>query len=358
MIGGALGLSFGRLLKAAGGVTAGVTPWVAVALAPIGWLVVAWHELGHAVGGWLSGFDMILFTAGPVKIVREGQGLRVRWNDSLSLWGGLAAMAPLDGRRRDPVTMRTAMVRIVAGGPVFSLLGGAAGLAGYTLFAATSPVWAFCFGFAGAFSLLIALLTLIPASMGGYKSDGLRLLTFFRGDSATAERWCNLAVLSGLSQTLRPRDWPEECVLACGAERGDRSNDGVSAAWLRAAYHEDRREWSEALLWSLEAVAGEDAWPEVGRPILRATAAIACARSGNVAEARRHLNEVRVGGLMTKYAVRHTEAVVLDAEGREEEARAAAEEALGLIESQPASLQAATREDLVNIKKNIKKGTA
>jgi hypothetical protein len=307
----------------------------------------------------MSGFSMVLFTAGPLKLIREGKGLRVLWNDRLSLWGGLVAMAPLDGRRRDTATMRRAMVRIVAGGPGFSLLGGVLGLAAFAMLTGEFPTVGFCGGFAGVFSLVIAVVTLIPASMGGYKSDGLRLLTFLRGDSAVAERWCNLAVLSGLSQTLRPRDWPEECVMACGATRGDRTNDGVSAAWLRAVYHEDRGEWSEALVWAEEAVEGEEAWPEVGRPILYATAAGVCARAGDAAGARRYLNGVREGGLVSRYAMRYTEAIVLGAEvGREDEACAAAEEALSLIGGQPEFLQAVGREELAGIVKRVKTGTA
>lgn len=332
---------------------------MAVWLAPLAWAVLAWHELGHAVGGWISGFQMVLFTAGPLKLIREGSSLRVQWNDRMSLWGGLVAMAPLDGKRRDMATMRRAMIRVVAGGPGFSLVGGAAGLAGFVGLVERAPTLAFCCGFVGVFSFVIAMLTLIPVSMGGYRSDGLRLLTFLRGDSATAERWCTLAVLSGLSQTLRPRDWPVECVMACGAVQGERSNDGVSAAWLRAVYHEDRGEWSEARVWAEEAVEGEEAWPEVGRPILRMTAAMVCARLGDAAEARRHLNGVREGGLVSRYAMRYAEAVVLGGqEGREDEAVAAAEEALGLVGSQPAFLQEVGRAELMGIVKRVKNGTA
>ncbi|BDC51514.1 hypothetical protein F183_A38300 [Bryobacterales bacterium F-183] len=350
VVGGVFGGMIGRLLKSAE--TSGVdTPWWAIlTILPSTWLVVAWHELGHAVGGWWSGLQMILFMAGPLKIVREGDALRWRYNDNLTAWGGLAAMAPLGGKRLDAPVMRQAMIRVVAGGPLFSFLGAVLLLVPAYLMLGKEPGWVTpVLGFPGAMSLLIGILTLVPNSAGGYKSDGLRLLMFFRGDGATATRWCNLATLSGLSQTMRPRDWPEDMLLGCGAVEGDRSHDGVSAAWLQATYYEDRRELEKARTWVLEAVEGAESWPELARPYLSVAAAAIHARLGDATTARRYADEVREGGLLQKFSKLYTEALVLEAEGRAGEARAAAEGALREIGKQPKGTQLAAREDLERI---------
>jgi hypothetical protein len=135
-------------------------------------LCVAVHELGHVLCGRLAEFRLLLYIVGPLRIDRTPTGMRVGFNRSVMLSGGLAALVPVglhDLRRR--------AIIMVAGGPLASLMLGAQFLA---LYQATSPLLlrpeaafaAKLLGLSilviGGASLLIGLLTLVPARSGGF----------------------------------------------------------------------------------------------------------------------------------------------------------------------------------------------
>ena len=63
------GHTIGGVLKKGGTISA-LQGWHLAAFVPVTLLVIAWHELGHVVGGWLSGFRLVLFAVGPLKIER------------------------------------------------------------------------------------------------------------------------------------------------------------------------------------------------------------------------------------------------------------------------------------------------
>lgn len=322
-----VGYALGGSLKRSGGAPA-PPAWQLLLIFPATLLAIAWHELGHLAGGWLSGFRLVLFIVGPLAIERLYGRLRFRFNKSLHLWGGLAASAPLDGLPRDPRFMRWALVRIVAGGPLFSLLGGGLLLPALLWFGWTTLAGSLL-AMVGALSLCIALATLMPLATGGFRSDGARLLQMLRG-GPEADRWAHLAILSGLSQTSRPRDWPTALVVACSGP-GAPGFDAVSAAWMRALHHQDRGELSEARTWIGEALANQDHWPKPARAFLHATAAYLHALAGDAAEARRQLAAVEGAGFSVREQLLLAEAAVLLAEKRCTEAAAAAERGLRLI---------------------------
>ncbi|MFN7936593.1 MAG: hypothetical protein U0R19_24945 [Bryobacteraceae bacterium] len=345
VLGAALGNYGGKLIKQSG-VKLALSYWH-VAFMPLAYfLIVAWHELGHLAGGWLSGFQLTLFIVGPLKIERTHDRLRFTLNRNLSLAGGLAASSPPPGTHLDIEDMKRALLRIVAGGPLFSALG-ALLLVPASLLLASFPGPAIALGITGALSLIIALVTMIPLRTSGFRSDGARLLQLLRGGEA-AQHWAQLAILGGFIYTVRPRDWPRELVTSI-ARFGHRSFDAVSAAWLRACHHEDRRELDDAKLWIEEAIAGKDEWPTAAHSTLHATAASIYAARNEAASAREQFALLKPGGLLPKDQILYAEALVLFAEGQKESARSIAVQALALI---PASAQGAAepqRESLQRI---------
>lgn len=332
LLGAGLGYYGGKLVKQSGAKLA-LSYWH-VAFMPLAFcLIVAWHELGHLVGGWLSGFRLTLFVVGPLKIERTHDRLRLTLNRNLSLAGGLAASSPPPGTRLNTEDMQRALLRIVAGGPLFSTLG-ALLLVPSSLLLASLPGLAIALGITGALSMFIALATMTPLSTGGFRSDGARLLQLIRGGEA-AQQWAQLAILAGFTYTVRPRDWPRELVTAI-ARFGDRSFDAVSAAWLRACHHEDRRELDDAKLWIEEAIAGKDEWPTAAHSTLHATAASIYAARNEAASAREQFALLKPGGLLPKDQILYAEALVLFAEEQRQPALDTARKALALI---PASAQ-------------------
>ena len=179
-------------------------------------LALAAHEVGHLLGGWLSGFRFQLFALGPLMLTRAPDGLRARWHTHWSLYGGLALSLPTD---LTDLAHREA--RMVAGGPVTSLLLGLTGIGAYLALgeAAGAPRGSVPFGwllvngafFFGVGSLGIGLVTLIPTTTSGFYTDGARLWRLWRDHPAT-ERDAAVFALTALLFAERPRDWNTDLV--------------------------------------------------------------------------------------------------------------------------------------------------
>lgn len=179
-------------------------------------VVLAVHELGHLAGGRISGFRFAMFAVGPIFITREGT-LKIRWNRSLALWGGIAAAVPV---RHD--NLNRAMGIYMAGGPLASML------LAVVLWGISARVE---IRIMAAFSALIGIVTLIPMRSGGFLSDGARLLMLIR-NGPQARRWSALAAVGACAYTMtRPRDWPRE-LIEQARSIPDASCDDLSAAWL------------------------------------------------------------------------------------------------------------------------------
>ncbi|MDX2153656.1 MAG: hypothetical protein SFV54_23135 [Bryobacteraceae bacterium] len=307
------GAALGRLLK--GGAYGVISPWTLALIPGAAFAALALHEFGHVLGGWASGFRLYLFAAGPVRLQRIGGRLKLSFNSSLALWGGIAASLPVRPDLDVP-QMRAALTRIVAGGPALSALGALA-----LLIPANIAVTTF-----GLTSLLVAIATLIPNRMGGYASDGCRLRQLLTNHPESG-RWMALALLAGYSESVRPAEWPAPLV-AQASEPHTATNDGISGAWMRASSHLDRNEIDLAESWLAFALDNECAWPAVMRPLLHADAVFLHAlHRDDSAAARRHLPRLKTRGLLPAYVPALAEAAVLAAEGQRSAAAAQLERA-------------------------------
>jgi hypothetical protein len=182
-----------------------------VLLLIISFLAIGVHELGHAVLGNWQGFQFQWLTVGPFRWQREGKQIRVRWNTSLAAAGGLIVSVP-----RGDHQLRRRYLHFVAGGPLASLLLASVALSGYGLLA--TPAFRQPLGFSlvmtATVSGAIALATLLPLHLGGFASDGARLLTFWRGGPASQLELAVLTVTSHSIAGTRPRHLPLAALLA------------------------------------------------------------------------------------------------------------------------------------------------
>lgn len=334
---GGIGFQLGRLIARFTRERAAGSPdleWWAVPLALLAVLLVLMaHEAGHVLGGWMGGLQLQFFAVGPLRIERRGERLFVGWNRDLNLWGGIAAVAPPAGRTMTAASLRNKMVRVVAGGPAASLLGGLLCIPGLRMLD-QSPNAALCMTAFGFTSLLIALATLIPTCMGGFLSDGARLLQLWKG-GPEAQLWVSMAALSSLAHGLRPKHWPAELVARMNVEDGH-PYDRTLAAWLMHSYHLDREEWEPAESALRAALAGQHLVAGPVRSLLHASAAYHYAKRGNSGQARNHWQQVRCTGFFKPGDLDAIHASVLASEGRREEA-------LALVHSAQAAL--ATRHE-------------
>lgn len=203
---GAAGLALGYLL----GKSAPELPWLRQkldALTTLDLLVVpvlillvlAAHELGHLLGGFSRGMRFLLLIIGPFQWTRAQDGVVFRWNRHLGLMGGLAAATP------DPAQPLVPQLRrLVAGGPLASLLLGVLGLAGGLWLDGRPGAYLVIFGFV---SLGIFVVTALPLHAGGFMSDGMQFIELRRGGASVTERQILLRLMGSSLGGIRPRDW-------------------------------------------------------------------------------------------------------------------------------------------------------
>lgn len=174
-------LAAGYLLPTGG---VGMLKLLVLAAVPFVWLlVVGWHELGHLVGGRLTGGRFLLYIIGPFQWQRTPAGIRFSWNRRINLAGGMAACLPMDQR---DLTRRFALM--IAGGPLASLVLVVLALwvaAGFAHVGWAGPQHIAMF--TALLSGLIYLLTALPGEAGGFRTDGRRLINLL-GRDATARQ--------------------------------------------------------------------------------------------------------------------------------------------------------------------------
>jgi hypothetical protein len=279
---------------------------------PLIWLlVVGWHELGHIVGGWLTGARFLLWVVGPLMLRRTPTGLRFGRNRSVNVGGGLAVCVPTDMARFTPG--RTAVM--ILGGPISSLL--LALLAALGLIASggsLGPVVHNVVALTAILSGLIFGLTLAPFVAGGFKSDGRRAWDLLRGGAQSDQEAALLLLTTSGMGGVRPADYDPQIV-----QRVLSLNDGsifdLSGRLMVFYYHADREEWTSAQARLDEVLAGEDQLAPYLRDILRCEYAwLLATRTRRADLARAWL--VQAGKLDIDPATRlRAEAAVLLAEG-------------------------------------------
>jgi len=303
----------GRRLK--GNRPPGIDPVWLLALLPIVFAVLLWHELGHIIGGWLAGFRMHLLAAGPLRIDRHPSGYKVSFNKSISLWGGIASSSPPPDQLQN---LPRRMLLMVAGGPVASLT--AALLLTPIPFLATDPVLRILAGAAALLNGAIGLITAIPQSFGGFHSDGLRVWQLLRG-GPTAARLGAVTALGALAQEVRPRNWPRDLVDDATANI-DNSYDGITAAWLAHLWHLDRDEIAPATGWLEETLSRIDHWPPAARPLIYSTAAYFFAvYTDDTTRAQACLAKCETSGFLPPEGLLMSQAAVAQATGNHTKAR-------------------------------------
>ncbi len=291
---------------------------------PVVWLVVVgWHELGHLVGGWMTGGKFIIWIVGPLKVWRTPQGIKVGRNKSLNLGGGLAACVPWDPAQ---MSARRSAVMIL-GGPIFSLILGVAGSWGLVgLFPAAANdggVWALSYNVT-AFTLILSLmifgLTSAPFTAGGFKSDGKRAWDLLRGDKRSEQESALLLLTTAGLAGIRPADYDPRLV-----ERVLSLQDGsmfdLYGRLTIYAHAADRGDWGLAQQLLDDVGQGESDLIPFMRDVYRCEYAwLLATQTTGVAAARAWLDSA--GSLEVDPATRlRAEAAVLRAEGNFEEAR-------------------------------------
>ena len=306
-----------------------------------GFLALAVHELGHAIGGRLRGMRLGMLIVGPVHIQREPDG-RLSWrlNRKLSLAGGVVSSVP--GSTRG---LRRAMLSFAAGGPVTSIVVGVLVFAVYVLadlggtVAAQGPLQdALAAGvfFLGLVSVGIGFVTLLPINQGAFVNDGKRILKLLR-PGAYADAYAAVMALGAYALAQVPPGDRNPDLVTQAASLGDGSHEDLAgrlAAHSDALHRGDVEAAEEHIRYLLDL--RDAAYPPY-RPVIDLAAAyFEAAYAGDAASARRRLEGAGKSALLAFDPTARTraEGALLLAEGDAEGASGKFRDAYGTLESE------------------------
>lgn len=232
---------------------------VVLALPAIWLLVVGWHEVGHLVGGWMTGGRFLLLVIGPIMLRRTPVGIRLMWNRNVNLSGGMAACLPLETGRMTP---RRAAVMIL-GGPIASVVLAVGALwlsaalaAGAGSVPSGSAVLQHMAVATAGLSLLIFFVTAFPGAAGGFKTDGKRVFDLLRGDRGSEQEAAVLALTTAGLAGMRPADF-DPALVARAVSLSDGSLFDLYGNLTAYGWAADRGDWPAAQGHLDRVLAGE-----------------------------------------------------------------------------------------------------
>jgi hypothetical protein len=206
------------------------------------WIAVFFHELGHAVAGWVCDMQLASFLVGPfLAQKRAGRWKFQFYPAGILSTGGSVATIPLHLNG-----LRQRMAIEVAGGPLASLL---TTLAAFSVLLAMPgsayAEWWKVPAIVGAISAGATVLNLIPFRFAAGVSDGALLVQLFRGGQFADLREALKRVGSTTVTSTRPRDLDSRA-LADGMRAGVGTPQEGSLQLLQLICAVDRGELTQA----------------------------------------------------------------------------------------------------------------
>jgi Peptidase family M50 len=166
-------------------------------------IVIAIHEGGHALAGVWMKFDFRMYVVGPFMWNKQQTGWQFKWNKNVNTAGGMVICMPVGSEN---LSKRFSIY--AAGGPAASLA-----LAGFAYAIAlllpgietSIQILHLFFLITALLSLMIFAVTSIPMHMGGFYSDGARILRLNRGGDKARFDILILQIITGSAGGIRPK---------------------------------------------------------------------------------------------------------------------------------------------------------
>ena len=210
LIGAAVGYDIGKM-AATGTSSSDVPAWVKIStlglLIPAFLVAIGIHEGGHAVAGVNVGFDFKMYVVGPFMWEKDTTGWHFKWNKNVNTAGGLVMCLPTD-----TVDLPRRFSIFAAGGPVASLLLAVLAYGIYAFGFKESTEVDFIKELVGSFFLFTAFLSMffffitsIPMHVGGFYTDGARIIRLLRGGDRAQFDSFILKIFTQSSGGVRPK---------------------------------------------------------------------------------------------------------------------------------------------------------
>ena len=209
LLGGLMGFMIGKMSSSASTIPVplGVKLAILALLIPAFLIAIAWHEGGHAVAGIKMGFDFRMYIVGPFMWEKETTGWHFKWNKNVNTAGGMVMCLPLD-----TVNLPNRFSVFAAGGPIASLVLTVLSYGIYALGFKNNPTSNLNIEVVGSFFLFTAYLSLfffittsIPIHMGGFYTDGARILRLQKGGDKARFDSLLLKLVIHASSGTRPK---------------------------------------------------------------------------------------------------------------------------------------------------------
>jgi len=322
----------------------GTDPWTLTEILflvicfPVGLLlIIALHEGGHTVAGYLSGFRLQHLSVGPLKLQRTPEGWRAMRSPH-GFFQGMSHSVPGPSLHDAPdrVVRRGRAVRLVGGAAANVLSGGLAlGLA--SILSGGGGATATALHALGLASIAVGVVNLVPfRTGGGMITDGARLLPILRGTPAAGRDIALATVRAEAYRGVRPRDWTRRHVERMLTPRDHGMTDG-STRMLAYRHALDAGRAQDAHDYLAEALKLLDRLPHAQHAGLMVEAAyVEAAHRGDAEAARAWLQRVDPStDDVPACALGRAEAATLLAEGEHAEARRRIFEAVAAIDDHP-----------------------
>ncbi len=206
LLSGVIGFFAARLeVNSASHLSTTVVLSLAVLFIPAFFLVIAFHEGGHALAGVLVKFDFRMYVVGPFMWDKEQSGWKFKWNKNVNTSGGLVICLPTG---TENLSKRFSWYAV--GGPLASLVISALAYGVYNfLFSfhtvTVIQVISYFFVMISFLSLIIFIATIVPMHMGGISSDGARVLRLLRGGDTARFELLIVKIVANTTGGIRPK---------------------------------------------------------------------------------------------------------------------------------------------------------
>jgi hypothetical protein len=333
---------------------------LALLFIPIFFIVIGIHEAGHAAAGVLVNFDFKTYIVGPFMWNKEQAGWKFKWNKNVNTAGGLVICLPIGTKN---LSKRFSIY--AASGPIASLLLSALAYGVFKLISMVNNPYNFIiqtasysFFIMAVFSMVIFIVTAIPMHMGGFSSDGARVMHLLGGGDKARFEVLVLKLIANSTSGLRPKlfnldELTEAEVLA-------KKLNAPFAVYLHGLFHQvafDNRELEKAEQYLLKYINASDEIPEGIRNTVWLDAAFFYAfAQQDITEASKYWNLFKPTALIPKAQVFATEAAICNLKKEKAIALSKIEKSLREIPNMiDKGMGIALQDKLLQLKGNIEK---
>jgi hypothetical protein len=200
------------------------------------YVILLLHECGHAISAYLTRCQILVYSAGPLRIQRTRQGLRVHLNKGRRFFQGWLSSLPLDSNH-----LRRRRLLIAAGGPLADAFQAGVYFACSFLPGIASGPCGFLRLLAGV-ALLDCLGNCVPHRVSSrVLSDGGHMLLLIRGGPPLEREMAITLLRMSVAEGNGPLEWPKTLIDKATALPDGTPEDvqGCTFAYYRALAEAD-----------------------------------------------------------------------------------------------------------------------